>query len=91
MAGPAAVKIVTFRMTVGREENGRYVLGNGLALGSERPPLSLPNVRAALSRRGISEGAACDGNAVTGVGDVWVDRVVDEQAAIPARTATPRV
>jgi hypothetical protein len=32
------VKIVTFRMTVGRDGKGVYVLGNGSASGAERAP-----------------------------------------------------
>jgi hypothetical protein len=33
-----AVRIVTLRITVGREANGRYVLGKGSAFGVEMPP-----------------------------------------------------
>lgn len=45
--GPAAVIIVALRMSVVREGNGVYVLGNGLAFGSESAPV--PG-RPALSR-----------------------------------------
>src|SRR5690349_12668844 len=38
MTGPAAVRMFTLRMTVGRDGNGRYVLGNGSALGVESAP-----------------------------------------------------
>jgi len=38
MAGPTAVIIVTFRMTVVRDGNGAYVLGNGSEFGIDRPP-----------------------------------------------------
>src|SRR5215218_7193470 len=38
MVGPAAVRIVTLRINVGRDANGRYVLGKGSAFGSETPP-----------------------------------------------------
>src|SRR5687767_4859521 len=38
MRGPTAVQMVTFRMTVARDGNGVYVLGNGSASGAERAP-----------------------------------------------------
>src|SRR5688500_1394302 len=38
IAGPAAVRIVAFLMTVVREGNGVYVLGNGAAFGADRAP-----------------------------------------------------
>jgi hypothetical protein len=81
--------MVTLRMTVGREENGRYVLGNGLALGSDSAPISRFAVPVVLSRRGASGGATCDEEAVDGVGELWVARVADEQAAIPASSPAP--
>src|SRR5690348_8583542 len=37
-AGPAAVRIVTLRMTVGFDGRGWYVLGNGSAFGVEVAP-----------------------------------------------------
>jgi hypothetical protein len=42
--GPAAVRIVTFRITVGVDGNGRYVLGKGSALGVELAPCPMPAV-----------------------------------------------
>src|SRR5690349_12027112 len=81
MVGPAAVRIVTFRMTVGREANGRYVLGKGSALGVEVAPGPGPAtlVRAAESRRLSVVCAALVGCA--GVGVLCVARVADEQPA----------
>src|SRR5688572_11945507 len=38
IVGPAAVSIVTFRMTVGRDAYGTYVLGNGSAFGTLSAP-----------------------------------------------------
>lgn len=36
--GPAAVMIVALRISVGRDGNGVYVLGNGLAKGTDVDP-----------------------------------------------------
>src|SRR5690348_8844091 len=90
IAGPAAVSIVTFRITVGRDAKGRYVLGNGFALGTDRPPWSeTAVVRAALSTRGAgAESARCDAAAAAGVGELWVVRAADEQAT-PAINPIP--
>jgi len=55
--GPAAVKILTFRMTVVLDGNGTYVLGNGSALGDEVPPRPTCDV----SRAGVDEVLVCDG------------------------------
>jgi len=38
IVGPAAVITVAFRMSVGREAKGAYVLGNGSAFGVEIAP-----------------------------------------------------
>src|SRR5690348_7431665 len=38
IVGPAAVRSVTFLMTVGREGKGLYVLGYGSAFGNDRAP-----------------------------------------------------
>src|SRR3954468_6842989 len=38
IVGPAAVMMLTLRMTVVCEANGRYVLGNGSAFGTEVLP-----------------------------------------------------
>src|SRR4051812_3804561 len=38
MVGPAAVMMVTFRITVGRDAKGVYVLGNGSAFGRLSAP-----------------------------------------------------
>src|SRR5256885_14383543 len=38
ISGPAAVRMLTLRMTVVRDGNGVYVLGNGSALGVEVAP-----------------------------------------------------
>src|SRR4051812_1341898 len=38
MVGPAAVMTLTFRISVGRDANGTYVLGNGSALGTLSAP-----------------------------------------------------
>src|SRR5919109_1280499 len=51
--GPAAVRIVALRMTVGREGNGVYVLGNGSASGVESVPVRAP-LRTALSAAGVA-------------------------------------
>ena len=42
IVGPAAVRIVTLRISVGRDGNGGYVLGNGSALGVETAPANRP-------------------------------------------------
>src|SRR5256885_13256563 len=57
IVGPAAVRIVTLRITVGRDANARYVLGKGSALGAENPPAPGLPARAAASRRAVSAGA----------------------------------
>src|SRR5437868_4585887 len=89
IVGPAAVMIVTLRITVGRDAKGRYVLGKGSALGAERPPAPALPGRPAASRRAVSAGAL-DGAAETwaGVGELCVVRVPEEQlvrTAIDAR------
>src|SRR3972149_2425270 len=38
ISGPAAVKMFTLRITVGRDANGAYVLGKGSALGTLSAP-----------------------------------------------------
>ena len=38
IVGPAAVRMVTLRMSVVRDGKGLYVLGNGLSFGTETPP-----------------------------------------------------
>src|SRR6476620_5471444 len=57
ISGPAAVKMLTLRITVVRDGKGTYVLGNGSALGVEVPP------RPTLveSRAGDGEVVVCDG------------------------------
>jgi hypothetical protein len=88
MAGPAAVRTVTFRITVARDANGRYVLGKGFALGTDSAPLSRFAVRAALSGRGCWAAAgACDVDC--GVEVVCVVRVADEQPTEIASSPTP--
>ncbi len=53
MRGPAAVRIVTFLMTVVFDGKGLYVLGNGSALGVDSAPrpavVVLESLRCALS------------------------------------------
>jgi hypothetical protein len=49
--------MVTLRITVARDANGRYVLGKGSALGAETPPAPAAPARADVSRRPVS-GAA---------------------------------
>ena len=49
MSGPAAVKMFTLRITVGRDGYGVYVLGNGLAFGAESAPAPGPVCAAAGS------------------------------------------
>ena len=44
IVGPAAVITVAFRISVVRDGNGRYVLGNGSAFGAETPPRPGPNL-----------------------------------------------
>jgi hypothetical protein len=56
--------IVTLRITVGRDGNGAYVLGNGSALGVDSDPL--PN--AARPAAGVVDEAAGEGAAVDVVG-----------------------
>lgn len=52
MRGPAAVRIVALRMTVGRDGNGEYVLGNGSARGVESAPVAVPR-DVAVSAAGV--------------------------------------
>src|SRR5688500_3679907 len=40
IVGPAAVSMVAFLMTVVRDGNGLYVLGNGSAFGADSAPLT---------------------------------------------------
>jgi hypothetical protein len=56
MSGPAAVRILTLRMTVGRDGNGTYVLGNGSASGVEVAPS--PTAAAVVSR-GVGDWVVC--------------------------------
>src|SRR5438105_6399551 len=90
IVGPAAVRIVTLRMTVVRAANGRYVLGKGSALGDETPPAPAPAPpRVAVSRRISAETGAAGVGACTcaGVGELCVVRVPDEQPATSAMDA----
>src|SRR5689334_11915995 len=89
IVGPAAVRIVTLRMTVGRDAYGRYVLGKGSALGAETAPAPAAfDGRAALSRR-VSSGFGVAGDcACAGVGPLCVVRVPDEQPATSTSDAT---
>src|SRR2546423_6465329 len=51
ISGPAAVRMLTFRITVGREAKGAYVLGNGSAFGVDidpRPPSAVAESRAGV-------------------------------------------
>jgi hypothetical protein len=52
-AGPAAVRIVAPRITVVRDANGVYVLGNGFAFGTDSMPAS-----GAVSAAGVAGRAA---------------------------------
>src|SRR5688572_28112110 len=56
--GPAAVRMLTFRITVIRDGKGTYVLGNGSALGAEVAPRPIPGVE---SRAGDGEVVVCEG------------------------------
>jgi len=55
IVAPAAVITVAFRITVGREPIGRYVLGKGSELGVESAPAPTP-ARAAESLRDVDAG-----------------------------------
>src|ERR1700686_1984422 len=55
--GPAAVRMLTLRITVGREGNGVYVLGNGSAFGVDVAPSPAPVC--AVSRAGVDEVRVC--------------------------------
>src|ERR1700694_2694085 len=57
ISGPAAVKMLTFLITVVRAGNGTYVLGNGSALGAEVAPR--PNAWDE-SRAGDADVVVCD-------------------------------
>jgi hypothetical protein len=82
IAGPAAVRMVTLRITVARIAKGRYVLGNGSALGAESAPAPFAPARDGDSRRPVSTaGAPTEPAGWDGVGELCVVRVPDEQAA----------
>src|SRR2546423_13757699 len=51
ISGPAAVRMLTFRITVVREGKGAYVLGNGSAFGVDIAPR--PTSGVAESRAGV--------------------------------------
>jgi hypothetical protein len=53
ISGPAAVRRLTFRITVVREGKGTYVLGNGSALGVDVAPR--PTSACVLSREGVGD------------------------------------
>jgi hypothetical protein len=67
--GPAAVRMLTLRMTVVREGKGAYVLGNGSAFGVDADPR--PKSACVESRAGVAEVVVWDG--------------ADAQAAAPTR------
>src|SRR6185503_11296582 len=59
IVGPAAVMMLTFRITYGADDVRMYVLGNGSAFGSDVEPGPLP--AAVVSLLGVG---ACPGGAV---------------------------
>jgi hypothetical protein len=74
MRGPAAVKIVTFLINVGREGKGLYVLGKGSAFGVESAP-------------GPGSARALSADARAGVGACDPDCFDDAQPAAPMASA----
>src|SRR5687767_537387 len=58
ISGPAAVRMLTLRISVVRDGNGAYVLGNGSAFGADIAPRPTPGVE---SRAGDGEVVVCDG------------------------------
>ena len=79
IVGPAAVMMVTFRISVAREANGRYVLGKGSSFGVERPPSEGAVRTVSLVRAGAA-----------GVGVVASCARPDAQAVLMRLTASTR-
>jgi len=72
ITAPAAVRIVACRISVAREGNGRYVLGNGSSFGTDRPPGPGGVLFAAVSPPGSAPAIATAGvglGVVDGRGD----------------------
>src|SRR5688572_15869829 len=82
IVGPAAVITVTFRISVVRDGNGRYVLGKGSALGDDTAPAPGAERLAAVV---CCAGCCCDG--------AGADCAVRVQAATPrtARRSSTRI
>jgi hypothetical protein len=72
--GPAAVKIVTFLINVGRDGKGLYVLGKGSAFGVDSAP-------------GPGKARALSADARAGVGACEPDCFDDAQPAAPMASA----
>ena len=82
MVGPAAVRIVAFRITVVRDAKGAYVLGKGSAFGVESAPLPGARVGAVGVAARPAEGVAAGGP------DVGARELAEAQARAVAERAS---
>jgi hypothetical protein len=80
MVGPAAVRMLAFRLATGPEDTGWYVLGNGSAFGADSAPMPGGTV-------GAVSDAAWTG-AGTGSGSTTCDDGDPPNAAHPATATT---
>src|SRR5687767_4189208 len=81
--GPTAVNIVTFRITVGRDGSGVYVLGNGSASGDESapdpaPPCALVSGAGVLGVVGVRAAVLPEAQAAVAMSTRMANRVTSE-------------
>jgi len=84
IVGPAAVRMVTLRMSVVRDGKGLYVLGNGLSFGTDTPPSEAAR-RAVESVAALRFGVVVVTGAGAGAALVWPVQATNPTASAMAK------